>query len=91
MPHILGTAVGLGAMALGAVVGLAALVAVVPQIAFAMKVAGSVYLLYLAWQVAGAGALSRSAEARPLTFVELIEEAAHRPPVRVRVHLTANR
>jgi threonine/homoserine/homoserine lactone efflux protein len=70
LPHILGTAVGIGSMAVGGVVGLAALVAVVPQIAFAMKVAGSIYLLYLAWQVAGAGALSRSAEARPLSFLQ---------------------
>ena len=70
VPHILGTAVGIGAMALASVVGVAALVAVVPGLSVAMKVAGSLYLLYLAWQVAGAGALSRASEARPLTFVQ---------------------
>ncbi|HET9615467.1 MAG TPA: LysE family transporter, partial [Candidatus Limnocylindrales bacterium] len=70
VPHILGTAAGIGAMAMASVIGLAALVAVVPQIAFVMKVGGSIYLLYLAWQVAGAGALSRGATARPLSFIE---------------------
>jgi threonine/homoserine/homoserine lactone efflux protein len=70
MPHILGTAVGIGGMALAAVVGVAALVAVVPGLALAMKIAGSLYLLYLAWQVAGAGVLSRTTDARPLSFIQ---------------------
>ena len=46
-------------MALAVAAGLAALITAVPQIAFAMKVAGSVYLLYLAWQIAGARPRSR--------------------------------
>ena len=64
--HVLGTALGIGAMALAVAGGLGALVAAVPEIAFAMKVAGSAYLLYLAWQIAGANALARGALARPL-------------------------
>jgi threonine/homoserine/homoserine lactone efflux protein len=35
-----------------------------------MKVAGSVYLLYLAWQVAGAQALERTDVARPLGLLQ---------------------
>ena len=70
--HILGTAVGLGVMALGVAAGLGTLVTAVPELAFVMKAAGSVYLLYLAWQIAGAGALERSSLARPLGLRQAI-------------------
>jgi len=64
--HVLGTALGIGAMALAVAAGLGALVTAVPQLAFAMKVAGSAYLVYLAWQIAGAHALARGSIARPM-------------------------
>ena len=64
--HVVGTAIGIGSMALLVAAGLGALVTTVPEIAFVMKVGGSVYLLYLAWQIAGAGAFERGAVARPL-------------------------
>lgn len=67
--HVLGTALGLGAMALGVSAGLGALVTTVPEIAVAMKLAGSVYLLWLAWQVARAGALEGADVAHPLGLV----------------------
>jgi threonine/homoserine/homoserine lactone efflux protein len=70
LPHVLGTALGLGGMALGAAAGIAALVSAVPGLAVAMKVAGSIYLLYLAWQVAGASALERTTIARPMGIVQ---------------------
>jgi threonine/homoserine/homoserine lactone efflux protein len=64
--HVVGTAIGIGSMALLVAAGLGALVTTVPEIAFVMKVGGSVYLLYLAWQIAGAGAFERGTVARPL-------------------------
>jgi len=70
LPHVLGTALGLGGMALGAAAGIAALVSAVPGLAVAMKVAGSIFLLYLAWQVAGASALERTTIARPMGIVQ---------------------
>jgi threonine/homoserine/homoserine lactone efflux protein len=70
VPHVLGTAVGIGAMALAAAAGLAALITAVPELAFVLKVAGSVYLLSLAWQVAGAHALRPGTLAQPLTLVQ---------------------
>jgi len=70
VPHILGTAVGIGAMALAAAAGLAVLIASISGLALAMKAAGTVYLLYLAWRVAGATALSRAAIAKPLGLLE---------------------
>jgi threonine/homoserine/homoserine lactone efflux protein len=66
LPHVFGTALGIGAMALGVAAGLGALIAAVPALAFAMKVGGSVYLLYLAWQTAGARAVARGSIAKPL-------------------------
>jgi len=70
LPHILGTAVGIGGIALASVLGVAALIAIVPGFAFGMKLVGSIYLLYLAWQVAGADALSRASGTRPLTLAQ---------------------
>ena len=63
---VAGTALGVGAMALVAAVGLGVVVTAAPAVGLAMKVAASAYLLYLAWQVAGARALERGVLARPL-------------------------
>jgi threonine/homoserine/homoserine lactone efflux protein len=68
--HVLGTALGLGGMALAVAAGLGVLVTTVPEIAFAMKVAGSAYLLYLAYQVAGAHALARADISRPMGVLQ---------------------
>jgi threonine/homoserine/homoserine lactone efflux protein len=68
--HIVGTALGIGLMALAAAAGLAALVTTVPGIAIAMKVAGSLYLLYLAFRIAGAHGLQRGDLARPLGVIQ---------------------
>jgi threonine/homoserine/homoserine lactone efflux protein len=69
VPHIVGTALGIGAMALVVAAGLGALVTAVPALATAMKVGGSLYLLYLAIQIARAGSLQRADVARPLNLV----------------------
>jgi threonine/homoserine/homoserine lactone efflux protein len=70
IPHVFGTAVGLGGMALAVAAGLGAAITALPALAFAMKLAGSIYLLCLAWQVAGASALSRGAIARPMSLLQ---------------------
>jgi len=70
VPHVLGTAVGLGAMALAAAAGIAALLTAVPVLGIAMKVAGSAYLLFLAWQIARSGTLTAGDASRPLSIVE---------------------
>jgi len=66
VPHVIGTALGIGAMALAVAAGLGALIVAVPALAFAMKLGGSAHLLYLAWQTAGARAVRRGTIARPL-------------------------
>jgi threonine/homoserine/homoserine lactone efflux protein len=70
VPHVLGTAVGLGAMAVLAAAGIAALIAAVPALAVVMRVAGSAYLLFLAWQIARSGALRFDDAGRPMTLRE---------------------
>jgi threonine/homoserine/homoserine lactone efflux protein len=64
--HVFGTAFGIGSMALVVAAGLGTLITSVPQVGFALKVAGSLYLLYLAFRIAQAGALQRATIAHPL-------------------------
>jgi threonine/homoserine/homoserine lactone efflux protein len=66
LPHVLGTALGIGLMAIVAGAGIAALVSSVPQLGTAMRLAGSVYLISLAWQIVRSGALKEGSVARPL-------------------------
>ena len=70
--HILGTALGIGLMALVAAAGLGALVTTIPALAIAMKIAGSIYLLYLAIRIAGARTLIRGELAHPLGIVQAV-------------------
>ena len=71
-PHVLGTAVGVGLLGLLVAAGLGVLVTTIPPLAFVMKLGGSAYLLYLAWQVAGASALERTSAARPMGVLQAI-------------------
>jgi threonine/homoserine/homoserine lactone efflux protein len=68
--HVVGTALGVGAMALAAAGGIGALLTTVPEMTIAMKTGGSLYLLYLAWQVAGASAIEQRQVARPLGLLQ---------------------
>ena len=70
MPHVLGTAIGIGVMALAVAAGLGALLTAVPALGVAMKVGGSLYLLYLALQIARAGGLEAATMARPLGLIQ---------------------
>ena len=68
--HVLGTAFGIGAMALVVAAGVGTLFTAVPEVGFVMKVGASAYLLYLAYRIAGARALERGDLARPLGFFQ---------------------
>ena len=70
VPHVLGTAVGLGSMALASAAGIAALVAAVPALGVVMRVVGSAYLVFLAWQIARSGSLRAGSAARPMSLLE---------------------
>jgi threonine/homoserine/homoserine lactone efflux protein len=68
--HIVGTALGIGSLALAVAAGLGALVTAIPEVELVMKVAGSAYLLYLAWQIAGARVFVRADVVRPLGLLQ---------------------
>ena len=70
LPHVVGTSVGLGSMAVAVAAGIGLLVTTVPGVAIALKVVGSLYLLYLAYRIAAGGALRRGSVARPLTVLQ---------------------
>ena len=57
-------------MALVVAAGVGALFTAIPEVGFVMKVGASAYLLYLAYQIAGARALERGELARPLGLVQ---------------------
>ena len=69
VPHVLGTALGIGMMALITAAGVGTLFTAIPEIGLAMKVGASAYLVVLAVRIAGAHALERAQLARPLGIV----------------------
>jgi threonine/homoserine/homoserine lactone efflux protein len=66
LPHVVGGALGVGALVVGVAAGIGALLEAVPAAALALKVAGSAYLLFVAWRVAGSGAIARAEAPHPL-------------------------
>jgi threonine/homoserine/homoserine lactone efflux protein len=64
--HVVGTALGIGALAVVVAAGVGTLFTAIPEVGFVMKVGASAYLLYLAYQIAGARALERGELAHPL-------------------------
>jgi threonine/homoserine/homoserine lactone efflux protein len=70
IPHVIGIALGVGVMALAVAGSLGLLITLLPKIGLFMKVAGSAYLLYLAYQVALARALERRDVSRPLSLLQ---------------------
>lgn len=68
IPHIVGITIGVGSMALVVATGLGVLITTVPALEVGLKVVGSAYLLYLAFQIAGGGAVNETEVAKPLTL-----------------------
>lgn len=66
IPHMIGGALGVGALVVGVAAGIGAFLEAVPGAGLALRVAGSAYLLFLAWRVAGSGAIAKAEAARPL-------------------------
>jgi threonine/homoserine/homoserine lactone efflux protein len=68
LPHVVGTALGLGVIAAASAAGVGALIETFPQIELALKIIGSIYLLYLSYQVAGIGSVRQAEAERPLSL-----------------------
>lgn len=60
VPYLLGILVGMAIMVVATAIGLGALITSNPALGIGLKVVGSVYLLYLAWKVAGIGAVEEA-------------------------------
>jgi threonine/homoserine/homoserine lactone efflux protein len=69
VPHMLGIAVGFGAMLLIVGLGLAAPFAAAPWLHTALKWGGAAWLLVLAWKIARAGAPGEGPPRPPLGFI----------------------
>jgi threonine/homoserine/homoserine lactone efflux protein len=70
IPHMLGITVGFGVLLAICATGIGALVMAVPAAQFALRVAGSGYLLYLAWQLRNMNFDRQTEQAqRPMGFL----------------------
>lgn len=70
VPHLCGIGIGIGVLMFLCGFGLGTVFAEVPEARIALAVAGSLYLLYLAWRIANASAPTVREGAKPLTFWE---------------------
>src|SRR5262247_1556716 len=72
LPHLWGVALGFAVMVLAVGVGLGAVFQAYPVVYMVLKYVGALYLLYLAWQIATAGAVEASSDTggRPMSFLE---------------------
>ena len=66
--HVLGTALGMGALVLGVAAGIGALLDAVPVAELVLKLVGSAYLLWIAFHVAAGGGIGRTEVSHPLSL-----------------------
>lgn len=72
IPHMAGITVGFMVLVSACAAGLGAAFTAIPALQVALKIVGSIYMLWLAWKVANARPADAEAEdlARPLTFLQ---------------------
>lgn len=68
LPHVLGTAIGIGLLMVGMAAGIGVLLEAAPVAELTLKLIGSAYLLYVAFLVVGAGGVGRSDVSHPLSL-----------------------
>src|SRR5438093_1447206 len=68
VPHVVGTALGIGTLLIASDAGLGALLDAVPAAEIVLKVAGSLYLVVIAYLVLGGGRVGRAEVSRPLNL-----------------------
>ncbi len=70
IPHMLGIGAGFLSLLIGVGLGLGALLATVPILYTGLKIAGGIYLVYIAWKIGSSRTLGEGkASARPMTFL----------------------
>lgn len=72
IPHMLGIGAGFVALLLAVGAGLGSLFTAFPPLQVALKIAGAVYMLFLAWKIFRAAGIDggSAADSRPMTFME---------------------
>jgi threonine/homoserine/homoserine lactone efflux protein len=70
LPHLLGIVTGVLLLTLLACLGLGAVFTRFPQLHDVLRVVGALYMVYLAWKLAGASISDAAGSSRPLTFTE---------------------
>jgi threonine/homoserine/homoserine lactone efflux protein len=68
LPHVVGTAIGMAVLVLGAAAGIGALLDAVPAAEVVLKVVGSAYLLWVAVLVLGSGGIGRAEVSEPFSI-----------------------
>ncbi|HEX7642825.1 MAG TPA: LysE family translocator [Burkholderiaceae bacterium] len=68
VPHMLGITVGFGVLLALCAAGVGQLVLAAPAVHLGLKVAGSAYLVWLAWQLRSMSFVQRDDEARPMSL-----------------------
>lgn len=71
LPHMLGITIGFPLMILGVGSGLAPIFETYPLLHQILKMVGAIYLIYLAWRIAGAGVVVEGeGRGKPITFLQ---------------------
>jgi threonine/homoserine/homoserine lactone efflux protein len=68
VPHVVGTAIGIGLLVTICAAGVGVVFATVPNAQLALKIVGSVYLVYLATRLAAGHAIARATVSKPLNL-----------------------
>jgi threonine/homoserine/homoserine lactone efflux protein len=79
VPLMAGAATGLASIACAAAAGLAGLLLAAPSLALAMRIAGSAYLVWLAWRIGRSGSPRAGGPARPTGFLAGVWLLWHNP------------
>lgn len=70
VPHMFGIGAGFFSLLIGVGMGLGALLSAYPPAFIALKVAGGLYLLWIAWKIGSSRSMGEGeAKARPMTFL----------------------
>ena len=69
IPHMLGITFGFGVLLAMCAAGVGQLVLAAPTLHLALKLTGSAYLIYLAWQLRSMAFVQREAGARPMSLM----------------------